>query len=59
MLKDAVLAKMSPVVVSDLPTLTRYADALVHYAAYSEATGRPVMAQRLFDRALYLLSLAR
>lgn len=58
-LTDAVLGMMEPVLVTDLPTLTRYADALRGAAAAADRMGHPAMAARRRARADHLLTLAR
>jgi hypothetical protein len=58
-LTDAVLGMMDPVLVTDLPTLTRYAEALRGAARAADNLGHTAMAARRRARADYLLTLAR
>lgn len=59
MLSTAAAAMIDPVLVSDEATLTRYAEALFHFALVAEGMGKNAHAERLLNRAYYLLTLAR
>lgn len=56
--KDAVLAGLNPVVVSDRDTLARYAYALSVWAGKADRAGNPAHANRMRRRAYYLRTLA-